>query len=64
MHGAQLHGHLRLVPVAGRRLLVSHADETTPYGQMFLVSAAQPLFWLLVLRPHPKVMIDGDEEGP
>jgi hypothetical protein len=30
---------------------------------MFLVSAAQAPFWLLVLRAHPKVMKHGDQEG-
>ena len=42
MHRAQLHGHFRLVPLASRGIVVGHATETTPYGQMFLVSAAQP----------------------
>ena len=42
VHCAQLHGHFRLVPLASRSVVVSHAVETTPRGQMFLVSASQP----------------------
>ena len=42
VHRAKLHGHYRLVPLASRGVFVGHDLEATPYGQMFLVSAAQP----------------------
>src|ERR1700687_1163556 len=63
VHGAQLHRHFRLVPFASRGVVVGHALETTPGGQMFLVSASQPRTGMPC---PPPTLVDfryGDEKG-